>query len=369
MKVLFWCGVSWPATGGIPVIAADLVASLAERGHELHVVADQSPGHAPSPHPRVEVAIHRYPLLEVLRSGSAERMLSMSRSVAELKRAVGPDLVLAFALTPSLFFHLQTRQVSPSPSMVSLHGSLPFHAAVAQTVVGQVLEDADWVMTCSESCLREAVDLYPFVARKSSVARNALAHRLPPPSPPTLDPPRLLYVGRLSREKGVDVAIAALPAVLERAPGARLRIAGEGPSSRDLRDLVEEYGLAGRVEFLGAVARDAVRDLMADSSIVVVPSRSEGFSLVALEAAQAGRPVVAARVGGIPEVVVDGETGLLVPPEEPAALAAAILELIGDPARAEILAANARRRADEAFRWSDYVDAYHERITALGRGR
>jgi glycogen synthase len=222
------------------------------------------------------------------------------------------------------------------------------------------------VMTCSESCRREAVDLYPFLAARSSVARNALTHHSPPPSRPRLDPPRLLYVGRLSQEKGVDVAIAALPAVLARAPDARLRIAGEGPLSLVLRDLVAERGLADRVEFLGFVSRDGVRCLLSESSVVVVPSRGEGFSLVALEAAQAGRPVVATRVGGIPEVVVDGETGLLVPAEAPAALAEAILKIIADPARAQVMAANARRRADDTFRWTDYVDAYHDRIMALG---
>jgi glycogen(starch) synthase len=368
MRILFWCDAFPPAMGGIPVIAADLVASLEERGHELHVIADESPADTPTSHPGGGFAIDRYPFIEVLRSGNTSRILSLARSIGELKHAVRPDVVLAFALTPSLFFHLQTRLAWPAPLMVTLHGGLPFQAQSSQSLVGRTLENADWVMTCSESCLREAGDLYPFIAGKSSVVRNALEHRTTPPSRLRLEPPRLLCVGRLSHEKGVDVAIAALPTVLERAPDARLRIVGEGPLSRVLRDLAEESGLAGRVEFLGFVSRDEVRRLLAESSIVVVPSRSEGFSLVALEAAQAGRPVVATRVGGIPEVVIDGETGLLVRAEAPAAMAAAILALLRDPGGAERMAAKARRWAEGSFRWSDYVDAYDDRIAAL-RGR
>jgi len=349
------------------VIAADLVASLAERGHELHVITDRAPTDEPAPNRGLAVTIDRYPFLDVLRSRSAVRTLSLARSIFELKRVVRPDVVLAFALTPSLYFHLQTRQACAAPLLVSLHGSLPFRAEIAQSVVGRTLADADWVMTCSESCRREAVNLYPFLAGRCSVAQNALKQSFPAVSRLSFDPPRLLYVGRLSREKGVDVAIAAMPAVLERAPGARLKVAGEGPLSLVLRDLAVQYGVTHAVEFLGFVAHDEVPRLLSTASIVVVPSRSEGFSMVALEAAQAARPVVAARVGGIPEVVVDGETGLLVATESPVALASAILQLIGDPAGAAVMAANARRRADEVFHWRHYVDAYDQRIRTLGR--
>ncbi|MBI3784966.1 MAG: glycosyltransferase family 4 protein [Deltaproteobacteria bacterium] len=367
MRILFWCDALWPGMGGIPVLAADLITALTKRGHELHVVTDQVPRSSPLPDPGTAVPIHRYPFLEVLHSKSAPQILSLARSISDFKHNLRPDLVLAFVLTPSLFFHLQTRRARPSPLMVALHGSLPVGAESGESVVGQVLDAADWVTMCSESCWREAVGRYPFISGKSSVVRNALERRFPTPSRLSFDPPRLLYVGRLSHEKGVDIAIAALPAVLERAPDARLQVAGDGPLRTVLRDLAKKFGLADRVEFFGFVSNHEVRRLLSEASIVAVPSRSEGFSLVALEAAQAGRPVVASRLGGLPEVVVDGATGLLVPPESPPALAAAILKLIADPAGAQVMAANACRRADETFQWSEYVDAYHERIMALGR--
>ena len=91
-----------------------------------------------------------------------------------------------------------------------------------------------------------------------------------------------------------------------------------------------------------------------------MPSRIEPFGLVALEAAQLGRPVVASAVDGLPEVVVHGETGLLVPPDDPAALARAIAVLLDDPLRARALGAAARRRAETVFAWDRYVAAHEQ---------
>jgi glycosyltransferase involved in cell wall biosynthesis len=367
MKLLFWCDAFWPAVGGIPVIASSLARSLAERGHTLHVVADESPGLTVEWDPGVQVSVSRSPFLETLTSGSAARFASLTRSFAELKASLRPDLVLVYALTASVVFHLRTQRSWPSPSLLTLHGALPLRPCGSQTVVGRALRDADWVMAGSRSCLQEAIDRYPFVGEKSSVVRNAVEAHPQAVSRPSLGPLRLLYVGRLSAEKGVDVAISALRIVVRREPTATLQIAGTGPLRQDLEALAEQGGLADNVRFLGAVAPEAVRSLMAAASVVVVPSRNEGFSLVALEAAQAGRPVVATRVGGIPEVVTDGETGLLVRPEAPEALAAAILRLVDAPERAEAMGARARRRAEDEFRWSDYVEAYDARIRALGR--
>lgn len=367
MRILFWCEPFPPEVGGIPTIAADIVASLLGRGHSCDVVAGGLPASL-SVEPPFEAAIHRFPFLEVLQARNAGRIGALARSIATLKRELRPDLVLAFALTPSLFFHHLTRDAWPAPLLVTLHGSLPYHGDGAASLVGRTLDAADWIMACSEGCLKDAVDLHPSIAGRASVVRNALRCRASPTSPLELDPLRLLFVGRLSPEKGADLAIAAMPAVLEQQPAARLRIVGDGPAAGDLRNRIGEIGLAAQVEITGFVAPQEVSRHFAEASMVVVPSRQEGFSLVALEAAGAGRPVVATKVGGIPEVVVDGESGVLVAPDDPLALAEAILALAADPGRARALAANARRRAESAFRWSDYVDAYDHRIRALGAG-
>ena len=139
----------------------------------------------------------------------------------------------------------------------------------------------------------------------------------------------LVMVGRLSREKGVENLIAAFGIASREAPGLRLLVAGGGPRAAELQGLVARLGLAGSIRLLGEV-RD-VRRVLRRGSVFVLPSLTEGISLTLLEAMATGLPVVATRVGGTPEVVLDGVTGLLVPPGSPEALAAAIIRLHGDP--------------------------------------
>jgi glycosyltransferase involved in cell wall biosynthesis len=140
---------------------------------------------------------------------------------------------------------------------------------------------------------------------------------------------RVLAVGRLTRQKGFDVAIRAFAPVSAQIPGARLEIAGEGEERPFLSRLIRELGLVGSVTLLGQ--RDDVSELMQRADVLVHPARWEGFGLVLLEAMSAGLPIVASRVGAIPEVVDDEITGVLVPPDDPKALAAALLRVLREP--------------------------------------
>jgi glycosyltransferase involved in cell wall biosynthesis len=169
--------------------------------------------------------------------------------------------------------------------------------------------------------------------------------------PPDLPPGFLLFVGRLRIRKGVEVLLAALD-VLRRQGGAEplLVIAGDGDHRPALEAAAARLGLDGTsVRFLGRADAAQVRALLAAARALVVPSTYEGMPLVILEAMAAGLPVVASRVSGIPEVVVDGETGWLVPPEDPEALAAALAELFADPEAARRRGAAGKRRVDERF--------------------
>jgi glycosyltransferase involved in cell wall biosynthesis len=150
-----------------------------------------------------------------------------------------------------------------------------------------------------------------------------------------------LYVGRLDHLKGVETLLAALEAV----PECALAIVGDGPARAELE--LQARPLGDRVTILGR--RLDVETLMASADLLVLPSRTEGLPFVVLEAMAAGLPLVATRVGGIPEAVVDGETGLLVPPGDSVALATAIRRMSDDQAlRAHVVAA-ARRLVEERF--------------------
>ena len=166
-----------------------------------------------------------------------------------------------------------------------------------------------------------------------------------------------VMVGRLSPEKDVETLVRAVPLILGQHPSFRLESACDGPCLASLKRLAEEeLGLRDNVRFLGEV-RD-IPGLLARASVFVLPSLTEGISLTLLEAMARGLPVVATRVGGNPEVVVDGETGFLVPPQSPRDLAAAILRVHGDPAQGRQMGLAGRCRVELNFDVTRMVAAY-----------
>jgi glycosyltransferase involved in cell wall biosynthesis len=159
--------------------------------------------------------------------------------------------------------------------------------------------------------------------------------------------PRLGCIGRLIPIKGHLVLLRALAQARSRIPDLTLDVAGRGPLAPALTAYARELGLESAVRFLGFVS--PVQRALEDAAIVVVPSLGEGFGMVALEAMERARPVIASAVGGLPEIVADGETGIVVPPADADALAEAIVALAGDLARAEAMGAAGRDRALTEF--------------------
>jgi glycosyltransferase involved in cell wall biosynthesis len=169
----------------------------------------------------------------------------------------------------------------------------------------------------------------------------------PEPEPHGGEGTSLLCVGRLIPIKGHIVLLRAFAQARERVPGLTLDVAGRGPLEPALRALAKELGLGGAVRFLGYVS--PVQEAIERAAIVVVPSLGEGFGLIALEAMERARPVIAAAIGGLGELVDDGVTGLLVPPAEVDPFADAIVALATDPERARRMGAAGRERALTQF--------------------
>jgi glycosyltransferase involved in cell wall biosynthesis len=176
----------------------------------------------------------------------------------------------------------------------------------------------------------------------------------------------LLFVGRLRLRKGVEVLLAALAELRRRRIKAVLQIAGDGEHRKRLERKVDELGLRDTVAFLGTCDGPRVRRLLAGAAALVVPSIYEGMPLVVLEAMAAGVPVVGSRVSGIPEVVVDGETGWLVPPEDPQALAGALAAALAHPAEARRRGEGGRRRVDERYRPANAAAAWRAAVLEFG---
>jgi glycosyltransferase involved in cell wall biosynthesis len=167
------------------------------------------------------------------------------------------------------------------------------------------------------------------------------------PKPYDEPAPRLLCVGRLIPIKGHIVLLRAFAEARKRLPGLELEIAGRGPLEPALKALGVELGIQDSVRFLGHVS--PIQSAIERAAVVVVPSMGEGFGMVALEAMERARPVIAANIGGLGELVRDGETGILVPAGEAEPLAEAIVRVAGDLELARAMGDAGRRRALSRF--------------------
>jgi glycosyltransferase involved in cell wall biosynthesis len=155
----------------------------------------------------------------------------------------------------------------------------------------------------------------------------------------------IVGLGRLEPIKGFQSLVKALPLVLSAIPSARLLLVGEGSLRMALEADARALGVADRLEIAGV--RPDAATFLAAADLVVVPSLNEGMGRVLVEAMALGRPVVATRAGGIPAVVGDGQTGSLVPPNDPPVLARAVSELLKDPGLRQRMGEAGRRRAEQ----------------------
>jgi glycosyltransferase involved in cell wall biosynthesis len=190
--------------------------------------------------------------------------------------------------------------------------------------------------------------------RAADVRRNGLGENL-------------LFVGRLRLRKGVEVLLAAIDTLRREYPTVRLRIVGDGEQRRTLELMVKRLDLVDEVEFLGRQAPEEVRRLLAESRALVVPSIYEGMPLVILEAMEQGVPVVASAVSGIPEVVIDGETGWLVHPEDPQQLSAALREVASDGQEAARRGEAGQQRVAALYRPANAAMLWEQEVVPLIR--
>lgn len=226
------------------------------------------------------------------------------------------------------------------------------------------------VATCRDEVL-ELTRMGAHRARVSVVPCGVDTELFRPGPAPAGRPFRLVSLGRLVERKGVDDAIRAVAQV----PGAELVVAGgpdragmaSDPDARRLVELAHRLGVAERVRMIGRLGRHQVPELLRSADLAVCVPWYEPFGIVPLEAMSCAVPVVASLVGGLADTVVDGVTGLHVPPRRPAELARAVRRLMADPARRAALGVAGRARVQERYRWSQIADATLDAYEAAGR--
>jgi glycogen(starch) synthase len=352
MRVLFWSPGFFPEIGGIEVFAGELLPAMQQRGYEYIVITWRNDPSLPAHARYKDIPIHRFSFWHSL--VNIEQLMEVKREVARLKRVFAPDLIHVNGIGPDNFLHFTTANVHPAPLLVTLHNEWKMEAG---PMVERTLRSAGWITGCSRAILDKAQRMVPEIISRSSLIYNAAAAAsILPQSPPQAQ--RVLCLGRLAKEKGFDLALAAFALVVKEFPHATLVIAGDGPERAALTRHAAELGLAKTVDFIGWVLPDDVPELINTASVLVLPSRLEGLPLVALQAAQMARPVVATSVGGLPEVVLHQETGLLVEPENSSALAQAIQYCLRNPAAAKQMGQTAWLQAQRSFSWQRHIDAY-----------
>jgi starch synthase len=261
------------------------------------------------------------------------------------------------------------------PHVVTMHSLEPLRPWKAEQLGGgyrlsswcerDAVESAAAVVAVSAGMRIDLLDAYPSVdPGRVRVIHNGIDAKQYAPDTGTevlarygVDPdrPSVVFVGRITRQKGVPVLLRA---AADLDPEVQLVLCAGQPDTPELgaevRRMVDELqaGRQGVVWLQGMLERHEVIQLLSHATAFVCPSLYEPLGIVNLEAMACGTAVVASRIGGIPEVVVDGETGLLVPPEEPDALAAALNELARDPERAEAMGRTGRERAISEFDWT-----------------
>jgi glycosyltransferase involved in cell wall biosynthesis len=264
----------------------------------------------------------RSPLHALLLPGLLVALVWRVRAEVRRRR---PDVVHAHWILPGGLAAALLRRKGRPRLVLTMHGTdVELAAGKLKPLARWVVGRCDAVVAVSEPLARRAEEVLGLPAGSVGVARLPLPVDLTPAPFPN-GPRRVLAAGRASPEKGFDVLVAALARPEAQAVGATLVV--EGPARAALEADVVASGLGDRVAFLSLLPREELFDQMRAHHLVVVPSRTEGLGMVALEALALGRPVVASAVGGLPSVVADGVDGALVPPDDPGALAHALAEV------------------------------------------
>jgi glycosyltransferase involved in cell wall biosynthesis len=295
------------------------------------------------------------------------------RSFARLLRIIRRvrPAILHTHLVHADFHGLAAGRLARVPVLVSTkHGFNPFRSGRAFAAADRaVARLADVHIAISAGLARYLAANEGFDPGMFEIVHYGIEAGPPPPPPPGVA--RLAVVGRLVPIKGHDVLLRALALVREQLAEVTLEVAGHGPLEAELRASVSRLGIVDVVSFLGRVAPPG--PVFERAEVVVVPSFGEGFGMVALEAMERGRPVVASDVGGLPEIVEHGRTGLLVPSGDADALAEALAAVAGDSARAAMMGAAGRERALAEFsqeRCTDRIEAiYGAALAAAGARR
>lgn len=360
--------VCYPTYGGSGVVATELGKHLARRGHMVHFISHDPPFRLDLFQENVffhEVAVLSYPLFKY-----PPYFLALANKMVEVARYAGLDLIHVHYAIPHAPCAYLAREVmgGKGPRVITtLHGTditlvgsdPSFHEVVAfslnrsdgVTAVSHKLRETTGELFCIS---REIKTIYNFIDPTEYRRREnpALRARFASPSEKVI-----IHISNFRPLKRVDNVVRIFHLVRQEIPSVLLMV-GDGPEWHHAYRVAHELGVEGKVLFLGQQER--VVELLSVSDLMLLPSLQESFGLVALEAMACEVPVIASLTGGLPEVVADGETGYLLPPDRLKEMAEKAVAVLSDPSLYSRLAAAGRQRAVELFHHEKIVPEYEE---------
>jgi glycogen(starch) synthase len=362
-----------PHLGGVEELSRRLAMEQRRRGRPTIVVTNRWPTDLPATDvvDGVPVFRERFRVPEPRPrhlAGWLAGTMTTRRRVAAILAAQGTGLVHVQCVSSNGYYALRAARRARLPLVVSLQGELTMDAdrvyqrsAMLRRTWRALLDDAGVVTGCSQQVVDEAVQAYGDALRtKIRVVPNGIdVGAVRAAEPEQRSRPYVLGLGRMVPQKGFDLLIDAFAMVAPEHPDVELVLAGDGPERAALERRAHSGPCADRIRFIGGVPHSHAASLFRGSSAFVLPSRHEPQGIVVLEAMAAGTPLLATRVGGVPETVRDGENGLLVDGGSADALAAGLRAMLADPAGARERAGRAAREV-ERFDWARLADAYDD---------
>lgn len=249
----------------------------------------------------------------------------------------------------------------PDPALIGKKGYTKTEVAWMKWIILSLMNRADYITALSGYLLKKAEELNHNISNKSSrIFMSGITQRSAASVSSPESRPFLLAVGRLAKQKGFDLLPEAFHSISINNKEISLVVIGDGPEKESITKKIYHYNLQNRIALKGKLPKSQIGYFYKNCLFSVVPSRWEGLGAVILEAFSYGKPVIATKIGGIPEMVIDGVTGILIESEDIKQLSAAMMKLLADTNLREKLGANAKSFAKEIGDWNNIAQKYYE---------
>lgn len=387
MNILLVTPFFTPQTGGVATYLEDLRRFLGQRGHEVLVLRT---GEARSIErctvnhdDRVYELYFRAPWVpEAPFRGLVAFLVYFMPTLWRLAQFIRRHRIQLVSLEYPLGFMLYFRLLhlfNRFKLIVGLHGDdvLSLHQLPAheQAIIAHLIRNADWVLAHSSSLLGQAETIVGGLKDQRSYLPYGIdCERLREHAAEHADRtqiqsvPYILTVAKLFDRKGIDVLLHAVRKIKDALDGHAFVIVGDGPEEAKLKQMASDLGVNDRVTFAGDIPNRDIPSLFKGCRFFVLPSRSEPFGIVLLEAMTFGKAILATRVGGIPEFVQNGVNGVLVPSEDPDALAKQILAFIRQGDHTDRIGKNGLAIVETAYDYRSIIKRYEAIFTRIVAG-